>query len=67
MCERTQQAKLCFEASGSPRTRRTKPRDWDAENRTCARIILDHAERFGGLDALPVIWARQVLGCERSQ
>ena len=60
---RTQQAELCFETGEAPKPRR-KARNWDAENRICARIILDHAERFGGPEALPVVWAHQILACE---
>jgi len=60
MRKRAEQAKLCFEASGTPKIRRTKTRNWDAENCICAEIILAYAERFGGSEALPVIWAQQV-------
>jgi hypothetical protein len=54
MRERTGQAELCFgsdESSPAPAfVRRSKGRNWDAENRIC-----------GGPEALPVLWARQVL------
>lgn len=38
-----------------------------ADNRECAAVILANPAKYGGADALPVIWARMILAGDKRE
>jgi hypothetical protein len=63
----------CFEgahnqiAGDSTVSKRYTPADFEKANALAARLILADAERYGGPDALPVVWAVMIIGRQTVQ